>query len=67
MYADDTTLYCDLNPSIPHYVKTINDTNNDNDNELFIQTKLNEKHHKGNINNTYRNTNITTFVPRRLH
>ena len=27
---------------------------NDNDNELFIQTKSNEKHHKGNINNTYK-------------
>ena len=40
---------------------------NDNDNELFIQTKSNEKHHKGNINNTYKNINITTFVPRRLH
>ena len=25
-----------------------------NDNELFIQTKSNEKHHKGNINNTYK-------------
>ena len=33
----------------------VNDVNdNDNDNELFIQTKSNEKHHKGNINNTYR-------------
>ena len=43
--------------------------NNDNDNgdELFIQAKSNEKHHKGNINNTYKNTNIATFVPRRLH
>ena len=40
---------------------------NDNDNELFIQTKSNEKHHKGNINNTYKNINIATFVPRRLH
>ena len=30
-----------------------------NDNELFIQTKSNEKHHKGNINNTYKNINIT--------
>ena len=40
---------------------------NDNDNELFIQTKSNEKHHKGNINNTYKNINITTSVPRRLH
>ena len=39
----------------------------DNDNELCIQTKSNEKHHKGNINNTYKNTNNTTFVPRRLH
>ena len=44
---------------------TYND--NDNDNELFIQTKSNEKHHKGNINNTYKNINIATFVPRRLH
>ena len=26
-----------------------NDNDNDNDNELFIQTKSNEKHHKGNI------------------
>ena len=26
------------------------------DNELFIQTKSNEKHHNGNINNTYKNT-----------
>ena len=33
---------------------------NDNDNELFIQTKSNEKHHKCNIINTYKNTNITT-------
>ena len=33
-----------------------------NNNELFIETKSNEKHHKGNINNTYKNTNITTFV-----
>ena len=40
---------------------------NDNDNKLFIQTKSNEKHHKGNINDTYKNINITTFVPRRLH
>ena len=27
---------------------------NDNDNKLFLQTKSNEKHHKGNINNTYK-------------
>ena len=40
---------------------------NDNDNELCILIKSNEKHHKDNINNTYKNTNIITFVPRRLH
>ena len=34
------------------------DNDNDNDNELFIQTKSNEKHHKGNINNTYKNINM---------
>ena len=47
-------------------MRTVNN-DNDNDNELFTQTKSNEKHHKGNINNTYKNNNITTFVPRRLH
>ena len=46
---------------------TIEGNDNDNDNELFIQTKSNEKHHKGNINNTYKNINITTFVPKGLH
>ena len=45
----------------------LQNNDNDNDNELFIQTKLNEKHHKCNINNIYNNTNIKTFVPRRLH
>ena len=49
-----------------NYIK-LHDNDNDNDNELFIQTKSNEKHHKGNINNTYKNINIATFVPRRLH
>ena len=29
---------------------------NDNDNEIFIQTKSNKKHHKGNINNTYKDS-----------
>ena len=48
-----------------YYRHAFND--NDNDNELFIQTKSNEKHHKGNINNTYKNINIAAFVPRRLH
>ena len=38
-----------------------NDNDNDNDNELFIQTKSNEKHHKGNINNTYTCTKIPTL------
>ena len=52
---------------IKNYLKPYNDNDNDNDNELFIQTKSNEKHHKGNINNTYKNINIATFVPRRLH
>ena len=33
-------------------------------NYLFRQ---NRTRNKGNINNTYKNTNITTFVPRRLH
>ena len=47
--------------------KVLFDNDNDNDNELFIQTKSNEKHHKGNINNKYKNINIATFVPRRLH
>ena len=46
---------------------TLCNNDNDNDNELFIQTKSNEKHHKSNINNTYKSTNITTFVPKRLH
>ena len=32
---------------------------NDNDNKLFIQTKSNEKHHKGNINITH--TKISTL------
>ena len=50
-----------------HSRMQINDNENDNDNGPFIQTKSNEKHHKGNINNTHMNTNITTFVPRRLH
>ena len=47
----------------------LNSQHNDNynDNELFIQTKSSEKHHRGIINNTYKYTNITTFVPRRLH
>ena len=49
-----------------HHIRDIKNIN-DNDNELFIQTKSNEEHHKGNINNTYKNINITTFVPRRLH
>ena len=31
---------------------SVTSSDNDNDNELFIQTKSNEKHHKGNINNT---------------
>ena len=37
-----------------------NDNDNDNDNELFIQTKSNEKHHNGNINNTqnYQHYNV---------
>ena len=47
--------------SLIHTLAIYND--NDNDNELFIQTKSNEKHHKGNINNTYKNINIATFVP----
>ena len=35
-------------------------SDNDNDNALFVQTKSNEKHHKYNINDTCKNTNITT-------
>ena len=31
---------------------------NDNDSELFVQTKSNEKHHKGTINNTNENTTL---------
>ena len=31
---------------------------NDNDNELFIQTKSNGKHHKGNINDTYKKATL---------
>ena len=49
------------------YIGEITITITINDNELFIQTKSNEKYHKGNINNTYKNINIATFVPRRLH
>ena len=35
------------------YAITITINDNDNANELFIQTKSNEKHHKCNTNNTY--------------
>ena len=38
-------------PTKLYLIANYND--NDNDNELFIETKSNEKHHKGNINNTY--------------
>ena len=49
-----------------HLLIVLITNDNDNDNQLCIQTKSNEKHHKGNINNTYKNTISTTFVPRRL-
>ena len=61
MHNSDTT----IGENVWYFMYKYND--NDNDNELFIQTKSNEKHHKGNINNTYKNINIATFVPRRLH
>ena len=31
-----------------------NDNDNYNDNKFFLKTKSNEKHHKGNITNTYK-------------
>ena len=42
----------------------MHDNDNVNDNELCILTKLNEIHHKGNINNTYKrqNYNVRTKV-----
>ena len=63
----DIVIDCHRDKRMTPQLNYFNDNDNDNDNELFIQTKSNEKHHKGNINNTYKNINITTFVPRRLH
>ena len=59
--------YCIPAIMISHSLLKLQAYDNDNDNELRIYTKSNENHHKCNINKTYKNTKITTVVPRRLH